>query len=55
MRGADKMREGNVISQAFADAISGRIKWGLSRLDFLLGDNRAGKRNQQGDQLREFR
>ena len=51
MRGADEIGKGDVIGQAFADTISGRIEGRLGHIAFLLSGGGAGKRNQQGEQL----
>ena len=48
MRGADEMREVNVIGQALSNPISIFVEWSLSGFAPLLGHNGAGERNQQG-------
>ena len=54
MRGADEMREVNVVGQALANAVSVFIERSLSGFASLLGHNGANERNQQGSQLDEF-
>ena len=54
MRGADEMREVNVVSQALPNPISTFIEWSLSGFAPLLGYNSAGERNQQDSQLDQF-
>ena len=54
MRGADERSERDVVAQMLADPEGGGVIRSGGRLGWLLGQDRAGKRNQQGHQLREF-